>query len=632
MVQMRTPESHPESVPPPRRAAVVPRARREGEAARIPVEQLVLELHAENVRGVILLAAPQGGGKSAAISHLRATLPPDVVTCVDDISEGWIVPPTPLTVVATSDVWHDNRVIVQFELCPWNDDDCMEYLIANHRAQCGSVLRRLLTDRWRSNLVGSPQLLAAVLDKMAGDESLTDAQETLRKIAWDAVPDSIRLTESGVWSALTGKKEYEFAGKIDLWALPEFASRGKLWRHEAVQRVFAAQWIVERLSAGFVPEAMNNMSAAAIITEIASAIRSRPEAIEKLERIIRDDRKNNAVPMAASVLLRVDPNWRPPNGPLNLLGANLRSARWWNIDLCAATLAGADLTDADLSSADLTAVDATNACLARANLRRTGLQRAQLSGADLNSTNLSYAHGMVANLNLADLRDSNLTGSNFQSATFDHAKLENAKCARVNFGDARFTATVVDGCDFRNASFRAARLRHLRMGHADWTNASFHKADVIECNLEGLTLPDADFSESDLTGSLFTGTYIPRGNFRDAILRDAGLAEIDWEYACLLNADLTHASFHLGSTRSGKVASITPSEGSKTGFYTDEYHEQDFKSPEEIRKASLWGADLRNAIVHSTDFYLVDLRRALYSESQAVWFARCGAILVSRVA
>ena len=75
-------------------------------------------------------------------------------------------------------------------------------------------------------------------------------------------------------------------------------------------------------------------------------------------------------------------------------------------------------------------------------------------------------------------------------------------------------------------------------------------------------------------------------------------------------ADLRGASFHMGSSRSGLVDSTIASLGTRTGFYTDDYNEQDFKSPEEIRKANLRGADLRGAKIDGVDFYLVDLRDA----------------------
>ena len=120
---------------------------------------------------------------------------------------------------------------------------------------------------------------------------------------------------------------------------------------------------------------------------------------------------------------------------------------------------------------------------------------------------------------------------------------------------------------------------------------------------------------------------MPRANLTGATLRGAGLADIDWEEACLRNADLRNVNFHLGSSRSGLVSSPIASEGTRTGFYTDEFEEQSFKAPEEIRKANLCRADLRGAKIDGTDFYLVDLRGALYDAEQAEHFRRCKAIL-----
>ena len=102
---------------------------------------------------------------------------------------------------------------------------------------------------------------------------------------------------------------------------------------------------------------------------------------------------------------------------------------------------------------------------------------------------------------------------------------------------------------------------------------------------------------------------------------------MNWEGALLNNADLTGATFHMGSTRSGMLITPIASEGTRTGFYTDDSEEQHFKAPEEIRKANLCGADLRGARVNNVDFYLVDLRGARYDTNQAEHFRRCRAIL-----
>ena len=66
------------------------------------------------------------------------------------------------------------------------------------------------------------------------------------------------------------------------------------------------------------------------------------------------------------------------------------------------------------------------------------------------------------------------------------------------------------------------------------------------------------------------------------------------------------------------------------GFYTIDLDEQDFKSPEEIRKANLRGVDLRGARIDGVDFHLVDLRDALYDSDQAELLRRAGAILKSK--
>ncbi len=140
-----------------------------------------------------------------------------------------------------------------------------------------------------------------------------------------------------------------------------------------------------------------------------------------------------------------------------------------------------------------------------------------------------------------------------------------------------------------------------------------------------MTAPD--FHEAKLLDALLTGSRMPGANFLGADLRNAGLAEVDWPEANLRDADLRGASFHLGSSRNGLVGSTIACEGSRTGFYTDDYDDQIVKPAEEIRKANLRGADLRGADIQDVDFYLVDLRDALYTSDQAEHFRSCRAIL-----
>jgi uncharacterized protein YjbI with pentapeptide repeats len=144
-------------------------------------------------------------------------------------------------------------------------------------------------------------------------------------------------------------------------------------------------------------------------------------------------------------------------------------------------------------------------------------------------------------------------------------------------------------------------------------------------HLDGLNFTNARFD-----GSLLTGSSMVRADLSGASLRNTGLADVEWPGACLRDVDFREATFHMGSSRSGLVDSVIASEGTRTGFYTDDYSEQDFKAPEEIRKANLRFCNLRGALVEGADFYLVDLRGALYDERQAGHFRRCGAILEDR--
>jgi uncharacterized protein YjbI with pentapeptide repeats len=515
------------------------------------------------------------------------------------------------------------------ELCPWVLMDCMEYMAARHRQQCASVLRRLAADSSIDALKGSPQLLALVMDRMADDPLSEQCSEVLRQFSWHLIPPGPihdRL--------MAGSAERLRSGGISNWLTNSIAglllgsAQQRWWRHEAVQRVFAAEWIANQLCIGNVPDLLKNMVAQPLLTDIVAAVRIRPAAIARLEAIVRDDPQGFDVAMAASILMRIDPGWRPPRAKwINLTAADLRGARWAGVDLDSAFLIHADLTDADLSGAILVGARGLNARLVRTNLRGARLHSANFGGASLAGSDWSntFASGV-------DLRTCHAAGANFSGAVLDHARMDEmdlrgARFTHCGLTEASLRRGELDDADFTGANLDQTMMWELQMTQARWVGASFRSARLVRCDLEGLELPQAHFEGADLRGCLLTGTRVPGGHFHGANLQSAGLAEIEWDGADLRNADFTHASFHLGSSRSGMVGSTIPSEGSRTGFYTDEYNEQDYKPPEEIRKACLCGADMRGAAVSRTDFYLVDLRSANYTPEQAQHFSACGAIL-----
>ncbi len=150
------------------------------------------------------------------------------------------------------------------------------------------------------------------------------------------------------------------------------------------------------------------------------------------------------------------------------------------------------------------------------------------------------------------------------------------------------------------------------------------------CDLEDAEAPAANFAFADLIGANLTSSRMPGANFSSAILKGAKLGNVNWEGADLTHAYLNQCTFHFGSSRSGLVGSTIASEGTRMGFYTDEYDQQTYRPPEEIRKANLCGADLTGANLKDTDFYLVDLRGAKYTPDQFEHLRRCGAILFDR--
>jgi uncharacterized protein YjbI with pentapeptide repeats len=634
------PHDEPGNFPPdddsPRRAVVVPRAKEGENSSSLPIERLILPYLREKARGVISIAAPPGGGKTTALRHLRAVFSEyPLIRFFDGNQPQYATKAGESELVASTceSTEPKKQVLARFELCPWTIDDCMEYLAALHRDQLPSVLKRLSEDPSLEMLKGSPELLTLVMDQMAGDTSLTTAREALRRfVAERFLHSAQRDTLMVVCCRRVGILNLDIDPKLLARSQPTMEQK-RWFRHEAIQKVLVGEWIADDLVGGRISSCLRNMVSKEELAEIAASVACREVAIEKLDELVTDDPTHSAVPMAASILLRINPAWRPTGGawPLNLDGAVLRSAQWATMNLDSAKLSCADFTDADLSGANLSQAKADFLRMTRANLRQTRFDKANLGWARFDGADLTQAVFEKTNLSFADFAGANLTSANLTRAGLKEANLEGAILHGAILRKALLVRVNVEDADFTNADLTFAKLESVQMWQAKWNSALFVLARLHLCNLEGLELEGADFTRARLAGSLFTGSRIRKGKFVGANLSQTGLAEIEWEGADLRDADLTYASFHLGSSRSGLVGSTIPCEGSRTGFYTDDYYEQDYKSPEEIRKACLCGADLRGAKVEKTDFYLVDLRGAKYNDGQEKHFASCGAILVSRV-
>lgn len=507
---------------------------------------------------------------------------------------------------------------VSCELAPWEVDGFIEYLLASHPEQCASVMKRLqaLDTSFAS---GSPFVWPNILDAMADDESLSDIQSIVLNQLASAMQGSIvsiDMVADAFINDISGARAF-----VTNFALP--AAAAKLWKVPDILNAILARRCADRLQKRD-RRVLEYWHLGELFAEIVQRVKHNDSVRTFLEiMIFRAKYSSNA----AGLLLAIDPSWRPPaRKGLNFSRAALRSANWAGCslvkaDLSRAVLVKADLTQADLSNAELSAANFSEADLSRATLVSANATAAIFTGANLShaiATNAIFLNTRfrAANLSEADFSGSHMDGD-FRDANFNKANLR-----QVVFHQAQ-----LDGADLTDANFTRAILSSADLKAVRMCGTNFSHATMSGCDFEHNDLSDCQFTQARLGNSLFTGSTAIRAFFAKADLRGAGMAEINWEDCDLRGADLRGVAFHMGSTRCGLVGSPYPSHGTRTGFYTDDYVDLSFKPPEQIRKASLIGCDLRDAMLGEVDFYLVDLRGARFDSHHRARFLACGAIL-----
>ena len=165
-------------------------------------------------------------------------------------------------------------------LAPWGRDECIDYLLARYHDRCAAVMQRIDDFEF---LCGVPSLWCAVLEELAGDETLSDVRSALRRCA------------------------------------------PRLKHHTPAWILLEADRIVEELRSHTALSVLEDCFSRPLVAEVARLLD------ETLVRRLRNARFK-AQPMAASLLHAARAAFTPGRSA-NLSGAYLKNARWPDIDL-----------------------------------------------------------------------------------------------------------------------------------------------------------------------------------------------------------------------------------------------------------------------------------------------------------
>ncbi len=603
------------------RAAVRPRFISATTGDALSLEDSVLELFTHFRTGVVEITGPSGAGKTFALQHLAAVLPDGLALAFLRREEFSSAETFGFSAIIEVDVNSDPLPgqIARFDLAPWGTDEFIEYVLTRFPGHCKSVMKRLSSANDKHLLNGRPELCSITLDRMAADPAICSVSDALRA-------DIIQLVDGNL-SRLPEARELLTVTDTDRSAAPTRVVPPKLQRllrHGPVRRLAAALQLAAAINCG--DSSLLHRAQVSLCTEIASFLNA--DGIGYLRAELQRPETQKIHPVLASILLKLDPTWRPDRAiPRNLRGATLTRAKWSGLSLRCVELTGSDLRDAQLVRANLTLATAVATNFRRSSLRNAVFGRIHATGACFASCEMTGVLATNGSFRGADFSSANAAGGRFLRAIFTEADLTECSFHKAAMRQCEFHLANLTLTDFSDADLTAARLTNVSLQSTILTGTILERAVLDSSDLEFVELPNVRFRGASLATAVLTCSSMPDGDFRDTRLTNAYLAEIDWPGADLRDADLRGCTFHMGSSRSGLISSDLASEGSRTGFYANGYDDHLYKPPEGIRAANLRNADLRGANITGVDFYRVDLRGAKYDRKQRAQLTGTGAIL-----
>ena len=578
-----------------------------GEALRL--EDAMAGWTREGARGTVRLGGPAGMGKATTLAYWGRQGKSGCLVLHEPDPEELRLASTRGLVLYTSQDAEIEPTLGGLDMAPWGADEVLEYLLASHQEQVADVLMRLRGSSLSDLTSGCPELIVAVLDRMAADTALVDPKQALRGFLYglEPGPDCARYMGSfslGFWDHASDKQVE--AGLVSA-PFQEGGRMPKLLGFKIVRTLLAADRVRTAIDEGDWMTMHLLEDRWALVREVAALLDRNLDSQAALRQGLNDP-SMQGLRVPVSILHATQAGWTPEDGePLTLTGALLVGAQWANLHLDDSNLRSVDLRGANLRGVHFARLKGHFSCfdgadLTGAKMHEAHFWRAHFRGAVLDGADLSHATLRAPAMTGLQARGANFQGTQFIGGTLRGACLAGSDLSSANLAGLNLRETDLEGCNLSTAVLEGCSLQHKQM--------------------RGAKLPSANLRRCDLTGAQFSGAML-----WGADLECAALADVNFAGANLRNVNFEGVAFQRGSTREGLLVGKPPLWGSITGFYSGDSSGLDSHAPEEIRTANFCRADLRGAEVHGADWYLVDLRAALYDSEQALHFEGCGAIL-----
>lgn len=163
---------------------------------------------------------------------------------------------------------------------------------------------------------------------------------------------------------------------------------------------------------------------------------------------------------------------------------------------CAIDLNGADLTDAyfyetDLSTANLNAANLKLANMTKMNLVGANLRRANLTSADFSRSNMTSARIWHVSVSESESRSRWGSGVTFSKTCLRGALIFGSQLPNTDFSESDLTKANLMSGNFERSSFEGAKLvntlmRKAKLGGSDFSNADLSGARLDEADVEGV--------------------------------------------------------------------------------------------------------------------------------------------------